>query len=169
MNDKTEILQIICHVRPGMKLFGKICQLAIFALCKAITTRKRHYQFRALVCIDEQGCTPVPLLEQHVLYRLDALVDIIRWCREGLQAGVFQYIEGSLLVATILSPTGRVTYHIYTVLNEPIHLQGRHEGLLNVKLETDVLGYQFLKDKTAALVVNLADEGARVSPGAVSS
>jgi len=49
------------------------------------------------------------------------------------------------------------------VLDEPIYLQGRHEGLLNVKLETDVLGYQFLKNETATLVVDLADEGTRVT------
>ena len=164
LNNNTEILQIICHVRPGMKLFRKICQLAIFALCKAITTRKRHYQFRALVCIDEQGCATVALLEQHIFYRLDALVDIIRWCREGLEAGIFQYIEGSFLVATVLSPTGGVAYYVYRMLNEAVLLQRGDERLLDMELEADIFSHEFLENETAALIIDLANEGARVTP-----
>jgi hypothetical protein len=81
-----------------------------------------------------------------------------------LEAGVFQHIEGRFLVATVLGATGRVTHHIYTVLDEAVHLEGRHKGLLNVQLETDILGYQFLKDETATLMVDLANKGARVPP-----
>ena len=138
--------------------------MSVFSLRKTVPTTEGHYQFGALVCINQQSRAAIPLLKEHIFYSLEPLVDGIRRCRERLQSSIFQYVKGSFLVATVLSPTGGVAYYVYRVLNEAVLLQRGDERLLDMELEADIFSHEFLENETAALMIDLANEGARVTP-----
>src|SRR6478752_145860 len=131
--------------------------LAVLHLRIAVAATERLHELGASRAVDqEDGLAPL-LAKQERFDSAYAGVNVVRRCREGLEALSLEHVETRLFIERTLGHAAGVTHHCHRHVPVALVVEARAQVEAKVLLKPDVRTLYFLKHKKTAPMIKLAN------------